>query len=40
MLPAQVKGLFDACGGIWTGGEIIGKPCGIFFSSNQVDLRS
>ncbi|KAE8875407.1 hypothetical protein PF006_g22514 [Phytophthora fragariae] len=40
MLPAQVKGLFDACGGLWTGGEIIGKPCGIFFSSNQVDLRS
>ncbi|KAE8975299.1 hypothetical protein PR003_g26061 [Phytophthora rubi] len=36
MLPAQVKGLFDACGGLWARGELIGKPCGVFFSSASL----
>ncbi|GMF57543.1 unnamed protein product [Phytophthora fragariaefolia] len=36
MLPSQVKGLFDACGGLWANGALIGKPCGIFFSSASL----
>lgn len=36
MLPSQVKGLFDACGGLWANGALIGKPCGIFFSSGSL----
>ncbi|KAF1795119.1 Flavoprotein-like domain [Phytophthora cactorum] len=31
-----VKGLFDACGGLWANGALIGKPCGIFFSSASL----
>lgn len=36
MLPSQVKGLFDACGGLWATGGLIGKPCGIFFSTGSL----
>ncbi|KAL4145430.1 hypothetical protein PRNP1_013101 [Phytophthora ramorum] len=36
MLPAQVKGLFDACGGLWANGALIGKPCGVFFSTGSL----
>lgn len=36
MLPSQVKGLFDACGGLWASGGLIGKPCGIFFSTGTL----
>ncbi|GAB9477597.1 Nad quinone oxidoreductase, partial [Globisporangium polare] len=30
--PAQVKSLFDATGGLWQTGALIGKPAGMFFS--------
>lgn len=33
MVPSQVKGLFDACGGLWASGALVGKPAGIFFST-------
>ncbi|GAB9471751.1 Nad quinone oxidoreductase [Globisporangium polare] len=36
MLPSQMKGLFDACGGLWVSGGLIGKPCGIFFSTGSL----
>ncbi|KAG6947930.1 hypothetical protein JG688_00015338 [Phytophthora aleatoria] len=32
MVPAQMKALFDSCVALWVKGELIGKPCGIFFS--------
>ncbi|RLN47302.1 hypothetical protein BBJ28_00002308 [Nothophytophthora sp. Chile5] len=32
-LPAQVKALFDSCGGLWAAGALVGKPAGIFFST-------
>lgn len=32
-MPAQVKALFDACGGLWAAGALVGKPAGIFFST-------
>ncbi|ETP11570.1 NAD(P)H:quinone oxidoreductase, type IV [Phytophthora nicotianae CJ01A1] len=32
MVPAQMKALFDASVALWVKGELIGKPCGIFFS--------
>ncbi|RLN32738.1 hypothetical protein BBJ28_00001970 [Nothophytophthora sp. Chile5] len=31
--PAQVKALFDSCGGLWAAGALVGKPAGIFFST-------
>lgn len=36
MLPSQVKGLFDACGGLWANGALVGKTCGFFFSTASV----
>ena len=33
MAPAQVKALMDATGGLWQSGALIGKPCGLFFST-------
>ncbi|CAI5736852.1 unnamed protein product [Hyaloperonospora brassicae] len=33
-MPAQVKALFDACGGLWAAGALVGKPAGIFFSTS------
>jgi NAD(P)H dehydrogenase (quinone) len=32
-MPAQVKALWDATGGLWMKGALIGKPIGIFFST-------
>ncbi|KAJ0409904.1 hypothetical protein P43SY_005798 [Pythium insidiosum] len=32
-MPAQVKAFFDATGGLWQSGALVGKPVGIFFSS-------
>ncbi|RLN38118.1 hypothetical protein BBJ28_00009965 [Nothophytophthora sp. Chile5] len=32
-MPAQVKALFDSCGGLWASGALVGKPAGIFFST-------
>ncbi|KAF1773494.1 Flavoprotein-like domain [Phytophthora cactorum] len=29
---AQLKALFDSCVALWVKGELIDKPCGIFFS--------
>ncbi|KAF1335854.1 Nad quinone oxidoreductase, partial [Globisporangium splendens] len=31
--PAQVKALFDATGGLWSTGALVGKPAGFFFST-------
>ncbi|TMW64957.1 hypothetical protein Poli38472_009124 [Pythium oligandrum] len=36
MVPSQMKGLFDACGGLWAKGELIGKPAGFFFSTGSI----
>ncbi|KAG6603033.1 NAD(P)H:quinone oxidoreductase, type IV [Phytophthora cinnamomi] len=35
-MPAQVKALFDACGGLWASGGLVGKPAGIFFSTGTI----
>jgi len=32
-MPAQVKALWDATGGMWMKGTLIGKPIGVFFST-------
>jgi NAD(P)H dehydrogenase (quinone) len=32
-MPAQVKALFDSCGGLWASGALVNKPVGIFFST-------
>ncbi|RLN47303.1 hypothetical protein BBJ28_00002309 [Nothophytophthora sp. Chile5] len=34
--PAQVKALFDSCGGLWASGALVGKPAGIFFSTGTL----
>lgn len=31
--PSQVSALFDQTGGLWSKGALVGKPCGIFFST-------
>ncbi|CEG41450.1 nad h:quinone type iv [Plasmopara halstedii] len=36
LVPAQVKALFDACGGLWAAGALVGKPAGIFFSTGTM----
>eukprot|EP01025_Chloroclados_australasicus_P015019 TRINITY_DN1712_c1_g1_i1.p2 TRINITY_DN1712_c1_g1~~TRINITY_DN1712_c1_g1_i1.p2 ORF type:complete len:233 (-),score=37.34 TRINITY_DN1712_c1_g1_i1:197-895(-) len=33
MMAAQVKALFDATGGLWQAGSLLGKPAGIFYST-------
>ncbi|KAG6602821.1 NAD(P)H:quinone oxidoreductase, type IV [Phytophthora cinnamomi] len=35
-LPAQVKALFDSCGGLWAKGALVGKPAGFFFSTGTI----
>ncbi|GAB4818616.1 hypothetical protein N2152v2_005662 [Parachlorella kessleri] len=32
MMPAQMKALFDATGGLWVKGSLVGKPAGVFVS--------
>lgn len=34
-MPAQVKALFDATGQLWVKGELVGKPAGLFVSTNS-----
>ncbi|KAJ1954160.1 hypothetical protein GGI12_005856 [Dipsacomyces acuminosporus] len=31
--PAQVRAFFDATGGLWSKGALMGKPAGLFFST-------
>eukprot|EP01138_Halocafeteria_seosinensis_P005798 gb/GECG01005927.1/.p1 GENE.gb/GECG01005927.1/~~gb/GECG01005927.1/.p1 ORF type:complete len:210 (+),score=24.88 gb/GECG01005927.1/:1-630(+) len=33
MMPAQMKAFFDATGGLWQKGALVGKPAGVFFST-------
>ena len=32
-MPAQVKALWDATGGLWMKGALVGKPISVFFST-------
>ncbi|CAF0825235.1 unnamed protein product [Rotaria sp. Silwood1] len=32
-MPAQVKAIWDATGGLWMKGGLVGKPIGVFFST-------
>lgn len=32
-MPAQVKAVWDATGGLWTKGTLVGKPISVFFST-------
>ena len=32
-MPAQVKAIWDATGGLWMKGALIGKPISVFFST-------
>jgi NAD(P)H dehydrogenase (quinone) len=32
-MPAQVKAIWDATGGLWMKGALVGKPISVFFSS-------
>jgi len=32
-MPAQVKAVWDATGGLWMKGALVGKPIGVFFST-------
>lgn len=32
MMASQVKALFDATGGLWQSGALVGKPAGVFIS--------
>ena len=41
MMPAQMKALFDATGGLWVKGSLVGKPAGVFVSvGTQVRHRT
>lgn len=33
-MPAQVKAVWDATGGLWMKGALVGKPIGVFFSTS------
>lgn len=33
-MPAQVKALWDATGGLWVKGALVGKPISVFFSTS------
>jgi len=33
MMAAQLKAVFDATGGLWSAGKLVGKPAGTFFST-------
>lgn len=32
-MPAQAKAVWDATGGLWVKGALVGKPIGVFFST-------
>lgn len=34
-LPSQMASFLDTCGGLWASGAMIGKPAGVFTSSNS-----
>jgi len=34
--PAQMKALFDSCGGLWMADALYGKPAGVFFSTGSA----
>lgn len=34
-MPAQAKAVWDATGGLWTKGALIGKPISVFFSTGS-----
>ncbi|CAF3629920.1 unnamed protein product [Rotaria socialis] len=34
--PAQMRALFDQCGGHWRSNALIGKPAGVFFSTGSL----
>lgn len=34
-MPAQVKAVWDATGGLWMKGALIGKPVGVFHSTGS-----
>jgi len=34
--PAQMRALFDSCGGLWVQNKLYQKPCGIFFSTGSL----
>ncbi len=34
-MPAQVKAVWDATGGLWVKGALVGKPIGVFFSTGS-----
>jgi NAD(P)H dehydrogenase (quinone) len=34
-LPSQMAAFLDTCGGLWASGAMIGKPAGVFTSSNS-----
>lgn len=34
-MPAQVKAMWDATGGLWMKGALVGKPIGVFFSTSS-----
>lgn len=36
MMPAQMKAFFDSTGDAWYGRTLIGKPAGLFFSTNTL----
>jgi NAD(P)H dehydrogenase (quinone) len=33
-MPSQVKAVWDATGGLWMKGALVGKPIGVFFSTS------
>ena len=33
-MPAQVKAVWDATGGLWMKGALVGKPISVFFSTS------
>jgi NAD(P)H dehydrogenase (quinone) len=36
MMPAQMKALWDATGGLWVKGSLVGKPAGFFTSTGSL----
>lgn len=36
MMPAEMKAFFDSTGQMWSKGQLVGKPAGVFFSTALV----